>query len=128
MSRRLGLVAALAVVVLVSSGCGRHLARTDETLFPDPPENAITFWGHACTYIDIAGFGIVTDPVFDQATFFRRRKVPAPPPPAYRNARVVLLSHAHQDHLSPRSLVTFPAETVILAPVPTAELLEELER
>ena len=128
MSARPFLTVALTCALFLLSACGRHLARTDETVFPDPTPNAITFWGHACTYIDVDGWGIVTDPVFDQATFFRRRKVAAPPPPAYRNARVVLLSHAHQDHLSPRTLATFPPETVILAPVPTAEFLGGFER
>lgn len=123
MIRRLVAFAAGASVLPLLAGCGRHLARTDEALFPDPAPNAITFWGHACVYVDVDGYGIVTDPVFDEATFFRRRKVPAPPPPAYRNARVVLLSHAHQDHLSPRTLATFPRETVILAPEPSARFL-----
>ncbi|MGH2571248.1 MAG: MBL fold metallo-hydrolase [bacterium] len=97
-------------------------------LFPDPAANAITFWGHACAYIDLDGFGIVTDPVFDERAPFRWRKVGAPPPPAYRNARVVLLSHAHGDHLSPRTLATFPQETVILCPEPCAGHLREIGR
>jgi len=121
-------LAALATVLPLLAGCGRHLARTDEALFPDPAPNAITFWGHACVYIDVDGYGIVTDPVFDQATMLRRRKVAAPPPPAYRNARLVLLSHAHEDHLSPRTLATFPPETVILCPEPAAEHLQDLGR
>jgi L-ascorbate metabolism protein UlaG (beta-lactamase superfamily) len=110
------------------AGCGGHLARPDEVLFPDPPPNAITFWGHACAYVDLDGFGIVTDPVFEETAPFRWRKVGAPPPPAYRNARVVLLSHAHGDHLSPRTLATFPQECVILCPEPCAHHLREIGR
>ncbi len=75
-----GFLAALALLAV--QGCGPPLASVDGELFPDPPADAITFWGHACCYIDIGGFGIVTDPVFEKKTIFRWRKVPAPPPSA----------------------------------------------
>jgi L-ascorbate metabolism protein UlaG (beta-lactamase superfamily) len=40
----------------------------------------------------------------------------------------VLISHAHPDHLNPKTLATFPRETVILCPAPSAEHLEDLDR
>jgi L-ascorbate metabolism protein UlaG (beta-lactamase superfamily) len=125
---RIAALVGAVFALLVAQGCARPLARVDADVFPDPAPNAITFWGHACCYIDLDGFGIVTDPVFVDATLFRVRKAPAPPPPAYRGARVVLISHAHADHLNPKSLATFPRETVILCPEPSAGHLGEIGR
>jgi len=116
------------LLLLAAQGCGPPLATVDANLFPAPPHNAITFWGHACAYIDVDGFGIVTDPVFEKKTLFRWRKIPAPPPSSYQNARIVLLSHAHPDHMSPQTLETFPDSTIILCPEPSAGYLDKLGR
>jgi L-ascorbate metabolism protein UlaG (beta-lactamase superfamily) len=100
--------------------------RTDPVLYTEPPADAITFWGHASAYIDVGGFGIVTDPVFSKGyALVRRRLIPAPPPGAYDQARVVLISHAHQDHLDPATLKRFSRGVVILAPAPSAAYLRE---
>ncbi len=97
---------------------------TDPHLFPEPPANAVTFWGHACTYIDIEGFGIVTDPVFaGRYAKIRKRLIPAPPPRSYDRTRIVLVSHAHHDHLDPATIRRFPRESLILAPAPAARVL-----
>jgi L-ascorbate metabolism protein UlaG (beta-lactamase superfamily) len=90
------------------------MADADPALFPDPADNTITFWGHACFYIDVDGYGIVTDPVFQKTTDWRRRKVPAPPPASYANTGVILVSHGHNDHLSRNTLRTFPETATIL--------------
>jgi len=124
--RRLALT--LAAIGFAGSGCGSSIARVDPELFPPPPRNAITFWGHACCYIDLDGFGIVTDPVFEKNLFFRTRKVPAPPPSDYAAARVILVSHAHDDHLSPATLRTFPDSAVVLCPPPVADYLGDIDR
>jgi L-ascorbate metabolism protein UlaG (beta-lactamase superfamily) len=98
---------------------------TDPSLYPEPQENAITFWGHACAYIDVDGFGLVTDPVFSpRYATIRRRLIPAPPSSSYDRTRVVLLSHAHHDHLDPATLARFPAEALILAPAPAVRYLK----
>src|SRR5262245_39515007 len=102
------------------------LAPTDSSLFPVPPHDALTFWGHACCYLDADGFGIVTDPVFQEGFTIMRRRIAAPPPHSYRAARLVLLSHAHPDHLDPETLRTFPAQCVILCPQPSAKYLKGL--
>jgi L-ascorbate metabolism protein UlaG (beta-lactamase superfamily) len=118
-SRRLA-----AVCALFGLGCS-GLTHTDPALFPPPERDAITFWGHACTYIDIDGVGVVTDPVFRKTLVFRHRREPAPPPSSYAGARVVLLSHAHPDHLDPPTLRTFPDAAVILCPEPSARYLKD---
>jgi L-ascorbate metabolism protein UlaG (beta-lactamase superfamily) len=119
-------VVLLAVVSALGCGCAGGLAHPDASLFPPPPRDAITFWGHACCYIDVGGVGVVTDPVFDTGLFFRRRCIPAPPASSYAGARVVLISHAHPDHLSPETLRTFPAGAVVLCPAPSAKYLEDV--
>jgi L-ascorbate metabolism protein UlaG (beta-lactamase superfamily) len=102
------------------------LAPCDASLFPVPQRDALTFWGHACCYLDVGGFGIVTDPVFQEAFTIERRHIPAPPPDSYRNARIVLLSHAHPDHLDAETLSHFPGACVILCPEPSAKYLSHL--
>jgi L-ascorbate metabolism protein UlaG (beta-lactamase superfamily) len=92
----------------------------------DPPRNSLSFWGHACCYLDIAGTGIVTDPVFDSSIgFVYRRRCPAPSLAAYDETEIILLSHAHRDHLSPKTLAMFPPSAVILCSPATAAYLPE---
>jgi L-ascorbate metabolism protein UlaG (beta-lactamase superfamily) len=123
-------VAVLTAVVgaLAGAGCAGGLAHPDPDLFPDPNSNGITFWGHACVYIDVDGQGIVTDPVFGRSAFLRRRRIPAPPAASYAAAKVVLISHAHDDHLSPETLRTFPEDVVILCPPPSAQYITDVGR
>ena len=102
------------------------LAPTDSSLFPVPARDALTFWGHACCYLDVGGFGLVTDPVFQQAFTIERRHIAAPPSDSYRNARIVLLSHAHPDHLDRETLRSFPGSCVVLCPEPSAKYLHGL--
>lgn len=122
--------AVLSLLVAVTSGCAPALfvtTRPDASLYREPPANAITFWGHACVYVDVDGFGIVTDPVFGgRYSPFNGRKIPTPPPGAYDQTRVILISHAHQDHLQPKTLARFSREAVILCPAPCAEYVRGL--
>ena len=128
MDSRQVITAALAAGCLLFSGesARAELATPDPRLFPEPARNAITFWGHACFYVDVDGFGIVTDPVFERTAGVRRRRVGAPPRESYAGARIVLISHAHVDHLSPETLATFPPGTVVLCPPSVAERIDKL--
>lgn len=123
MGHRLTLAAATAA--LIATGCG-GLASVDPARFPEPPHDAITFWGHACLYIDVGGAGIVTDPVFEKHTIFRFRRIGAPPPERYAHTQVILVSHAHPDHLSAATIRTFPADATILCPEPAAKHLKDV--
>ncbi|HEV8480692.1 MAG TPA: MBL fold metallo-hydrolase, partial [Candidatus Eisenbacteria bacterium] len=58
----------------------------------------------------------------------RPRIVPVPPPAAYDQTRVILISHAHQDHLDRRTLERFSPGVVILCPAPAARYLHALDR
>ena len=129
---RVGRVAgAVLLCLFVLTGCigGIGLTYTeDPELFPTPPKNAITFWGHACMYLDLDGFGIVTDPVFEPVyASFHRRYIDSPPPSSFDGVRIVLISHAHNDHLSPKTLKRFPESTIVLCPTPSAKYMDELK-
>jgi len=90
----------------------------------DPLPNTLSFWGHAACYLDLDGTGIVTDPVFSGwLGHVFPRIAPAPLPSAYDQTRIVLVSHAHRDHLDRSTLATFPAATTILCPEPAIEHL-----
>lgn len=110
---------------MAGAGCAGGLAQPDADLFPIPPRNAVTFWGHACVYIDVEGEGIVTDPVFDRTVLLRHRRIDAPPPASYAATKLVLISHAHPDHLSSSTLQTFPSGAVILCPEPSSKYLRD---
>lgn len=116
-------------VSLNLSGCIGGIGfkyKADPKLYPEPPRNAITFWGHACSYIDINGFGIITDPVFEPTYgTFHKRIISAPPPAAYDQTQIVLISHPHHDHLSPKTLSRFPSDVRIICPVPSAKYLDD---
>jgi L-ascorbate metabolism protein UlaG (beta-lactamase superfamily) len=127
-TRSLAPAFSLLIALALFSGCASSIARPDPELFLIPPRDAITFWGHGCCYIDVGGYGIVTDPVFETRPMFRKRKVPAPPRAAYAGARIVLVSHAHDDHLSPKTIATFPESTLVLCPVPAAKTASEGHR
>lgn len=113
------------LLIVLGAGCAPALfvkSHPDARLYPEPARAAVTFWGHACVYLDVDGYGIVTDPVFG-ARFspLHGRKIPAPPPEAYDQTRLILISHAHQDHLQPGTLTRFSDESVILCPAPSAK-------
>lgn len=118
----------LFIIICMSvagTGCSRSMADVDPTLFPDPADNTITFWGHACVYIDVDGYGIVTDPVFQKTTDWRRRRVPGPPPSSYENTGVILVSHGHNDHLSRNTIRTFPETATVLCSRGCAKYFDE---
>ena len=116
-----------ATLAAMNAGCAsaaRVRARTVPVVYAEPASDAITFWGHACAYVDVGGFGIATDPVFSHRyATIRRRLIAVPPVDVYDQTQVILLSHAHQDHLDPATLARFSPKTVILAPYPAVRYL-----
>lgn len=123
------LVAILAVFCLAGCIGGKRASfKVDPYLRTRPPRNAITYLGHACSYIDINGVGIITDPMFeDSYSIFHRRKISPPPRSAYAKANIILISHAHRDHLSPETLAKFSKEATILCSEPSAKKISKLE-
>jgi L-ascorbate metabolism protein UlaG (beta-lactamase superfamily) len=128
MRPRLDLLILITCVTVCSCASTVPSDHGDGSVFPQPPRNHVTFWGHACCYIDVEGFGLVTDPVFAGRFGFRRRKIPVPPTESMSAAGLILVSHAHIDHLNVESIMLFPDSAVVLCPAPVAEYLKETGR
>jgi L-ascorbate metabolism protein UlaG (beta-lactamase superfamily) len=92
---------------------------TDPTLYANPPASGlrVTWFGHSCSLLEIDGFRILIDPVWEQragpVSFFGPRRFFQPTielrdlPPI----DVVLVSHDHYDHLGAhtiRALASLP--------------------
>jgi len=115
--------AVAALLIALTTSCAPALlarSRPDARWFPEPRAGTVAFWGHSCVYMDLDGFGIITDPVFGaRYSPFHGRRIPAPPFESFDQTRLVLISHAHQDHLQPSTLKRFGPNTTILCPVPS---------
>jgi len=95
--------------------------------FGIPPRDSVTFWGRSCLYLDVNGSGIVTDPVFDaRYSPLSLRLIGHPDVEHYRGAELILVSHAHADHLSPGTLASFPPGATVLCPPRVAKYLRGL--
>jgi L-ascorbate metabolism protein UlaG (beta-lactamase superfamily) len=97
------------------------------------PSNVTAAWlGHASVLINFYGMNIVTDPVlsrrigasFGRRTFGPKRLVaPALTVDQLPPVDLILLSHAHMDHLHVATLARFPATTRVITASNTADLL-----
>lgn len=69
----------------------------------------ITFIGHSTILIDIQGFRIITDPIFSRWVYGipRLKKVNIDIDNIKSNIDLILISHAHKDHLNKKSLNHF---------------------
>jgi L-ascorbate metabolism protein UlaG (beta-lactamase superfamily) len=89
----------------------------------------ITYVGHATLLIELAGVTVLTDPNFDNALGValgsRLRRVTAPGIALDRLPRLdlVLVTHAHVDHLSLASLRLLPQDVPVWAPPAVARWL-----
>jgi len=118
----------LACWVAACAGCGGQV-EPEELYGVQPTRNAITFWGHATAYIDVDGFGIVTDPLFDEAYgLFHRRMIPVPPFSTFDETKIIFISHSHRDHLSLDTLERFPAAATILCSDEVAEYIVDAKQ
>lgn len=85
----------------------------------------ITYIGHATLLLDIAGARILTDPNFESALggFLPRVSLPGIALEALPKLDALLLTHAHADHLSFKSLNQLPRDIPLYAPAPIAKWL-----
>jgi L-ascorbate metabolism protein UlaG (beta-lactamase superfamily) len=88
--------------------------------------DGVTYVGHATTLIEVGGTRLLTDPVLVSRIGYVRRIAPL----AATDLRpdVVLVSHAHHDHLDLRSLRRLPAATRIVAPPGSARVIRRWTR
>jgi L-ascorbate metabolism protein UlaG (beta-lactamase superfamily) len=87
----------------------------------------ITYIGHATLLIEIAGKRVLTDPNFEDSlgVFLRRVSAPGIPLAKLPPVDVVLVTHAHADHLSFDALDALPKETPVYAPPIIAKWLHQ---
>jgi L-ascorbate metabolism protein UlaG (beta-lactamase superfamily) len=84
---------------------------------------AITWLGHATVLIEVGGLRILTDPVLGRRTFLLRRLVAAPKRELVQDVDVVLVSHAHADHLDLSSVRSVRPAGPIFAPAAAVRYL-----
>src|SRR4051812_24381730 len=83
---------------------------------PPPHGMKLTWVGHATVLIELGGTTLLTDPVLGRRVFLLRRVAPPVRRDAIGPVDAVLVSHAHADHLDPRSIRRLRHATRVLAP------------
>jgi L-ascorbate metabolism protein UlaG (beta-lactamase superfamily) len=83
---------------------------------------SVTWVGHATAVVDVGGFRVLTDPLLRKRVVHLRRRAAAPLPHAL-HPDLVLISHAHMDHLHVPSLRMVESSVPIVGPRGTRELL-----
>jgi L-ascorbate metabolism protein UlaG (beta-lactamase superfamily) len=78
----------------------------------------ITYLGHASVLIGLDGFEVLTDPLLRPRIAHLRRVAPAVPAERLAGVDLILVSHAHHDHLDTRSLRMVGAGPRVLCPEP----------
>ena len=77
--------------------------------------NAVAYLGHATVLIELDGTKLLTDPLLrPRVTHLRRASTVEME--ALRDVDAVLISHAHHDHLDPRSLMRLDRAVQIVVP------------
>ncbi|HXT99873.1 MAG TPA: MBL fold metallo-hydrolase [Polyangia bacterium] len=92
---------------------------------PRPPDGtiAITFVGHATVMITTPRSRVLCDPFLENSLFgVRRAKAAGIATTDLADVDVVLVTHAHRDHLSPYSLARLPGAARVIVP-PNCEAL-----
>src|SRR4051812_10201249 len=86
----------------------------------------ITYIGHATLLLEVAGARILTDPNFESRLggFLPRVAAPGRAIDALPRLDVLLLTHAHADHLSFKSLDLLPRDVPLYAPPAVARWLK----
>jgi L-ascorbate metabolism protein UlaG (beta-lactamase superfamily) len=80
--------------------------------------DSVTYLGHGTLWIHLMGNNILTDPIFEDITFFFRRFAPFPlPPEELPPMQVVLISHSHLDHLDTDSIRRLGSTPLYLVPL-----------
>jgi L-ascorbate metabolism protein UlaG (beta-lactamase superfamily) len=86
----------------------------------------VAYLGHATVLLELDGQRLLTDPLLRGRVAHLRRVAPVPTIGGEIDA--VLISHAHHDHLDPRSLRLLPSSTTVVAPRGFRRLLRRFDR
>lgn len=82
----------------------------------DSESTRVTYIGHATTLIEMDQLRILTDPILRSRVLHLVRQGPGPDPALFQDIDVVLISHAHWDHLDIPSLRRITGEPLFIVP------------
>jgi len=124
-----GLVLRLSLLRRALSRFGGRITRTPAAPVPRPPagEVELTFVGHASVMLTTASQRVLTDPWLTDRLFgLRRFAAPSLAPVDAADVSLVLISHAHPDHLHLPSLDRLPRTATVVVPPGCGGLLRGL--
>ncbi|HEY5090337.1 MAG TPA: MBL fold metallo-hydrolase [Polyangia bacterium] len=108
-------------------GAGTMPVRATPVARPAPGAAAITFVGHATTMITTPGVRVLTDPLLENSFYgIRRAKAAGIARSDLADVGLVLITHAHRDHLSLASLARISRKAVLIVPPHCTRLLRGL--
>lgn len=93
-------------------------------------DNFILWLGHASVLFKINGKVIITDPVFGEIPFVKKRRVPSAL--SYEEASkirgdvYILITHNHYDHLDRESICSLPAGTKFIVPAGLGSAIRDM--
>ncbi len=82
--------------------------------------NHLQWVGHATTIVDIGGFRVLTDPLLRRRVAHLKRRTPPPDTP---DVDLLVISHAHIDHLHLPSLRLVGSDVPVVTPAGTRSLI-----
>lgn len=108
-------------------GAGTTPVRASPVARPAPGAASITFVGHATTMITTPGVRILTDPLLENSFYgLRRAKAAGIARTDLADVGLVLITHAHRDHLSHASLARISRKAVLIVPPHCTRLVQGL--
>lgn len=104
------------------------IIRPDPEFLAEAQGPMVCFLGHATVWVRLAGKSLLFDPIFGNIAGIIRRRTPPPlQPHELPPVDLILISHAHRDHLSLQSLTLLKGNPFLVVPLKTSRYLN-LER
>jgi L-ascorbate metabolism protein UlaG (beta-lactamase superfamily) len=108
-------------------GAGTTPVRAAPVARPAAGAASITFVGHATAMITTPGARVLTDPLFENSFYgIRRFRAAGIAQTDLADVGLVLITHAHRDHLSPVSLARISRKAVLVVPPHCTRLVRGL--
>jgi L-ascorbate metabolism protein UlaG (beta-lactamase superfamily) len=108
-------------------GRGTAPARVQPVPRPAPGTMSVTFVGHASAMVTTPGARVLTDPLLERALYgLKRAKAAGLDRADAGDVDLVLISHAHRDHLSLSSLRRISAAATVVVPPRCGMLVKEI--
>jgi L-ascorbate metabolism protein UlaG (beta-lactamase superfamily) len=124
-----GLVLSLTFLRALWRRFWTRTAPSGAEVVPHPPAGtlAVTFVGHATVMITTPAVRLLTDPMLEDSLLgLPRVRAAAIAPTDLADVGLILVSHAHRDHLSRRSLARVPRAATMVVPPQCSALVSDL--